>query len=778
MGVVLRATDRELGRDVAIKLLLEVEFGGGSLRERFLEEGRICSRLEHPNLVRLYDFGLPEDGPPYMVFEFIRGESLEARLRRKPLDGPEALRVLTDVGRGLAHAHDAGVVHRDLKPENVLLDEEGAAKVADFGLAKDPDAQVQTVQGMLVGTPPFMAPEYIRGKRPGPAGDQYALGILAYQLLVGVVPYDHEKATETLRMHVKAPVPDLRRVVKGVPEDLARWVQRTLAKDPTARFPHIRDFVQRLDGRREALAAALATHRPDPDRPPAVVRMPGGKLAADARDRGRAGGEARSGPLVVGALGLAILAAFVFWLRRPPGVEVRDLQVRAAPRSAEVTWRASGSTTLHLESPDGAPLSGPRPQAAGQASSALQDLEPGRSYAVSVRAAAGEVLQRVVFETPEAGEFPAPRLHFPPTGASPRIQVDARYPVRLEVTGEVQHGGTWKTLEIAKTPLSETHDLPLNGVEPSTPARLWADVLPAGGEEPVRFMLAENEALASVRIRDLVSPDQLEPASLGEMLDELYDQLQDRPPTPPDPGKLLVAGGASPELAPLLEHTGDLLRDEAVPLEVRLQLERVLRPLVGIDLTLVGFRHRAWLDLARHRRAVLPYSARTTLSGTSAPLGPPWLPPDEKRSRVLMTDQFLRDLAPSSEVRIGALHHVDDEEIELFEAEGRQVRVDLEVSRAVPPGAPVELWLTTRRFSARSWFELRIEDREPMVLWYPEERDGYQVAGDENQLSCHRLPPGLVRPGRLTLFFRIRTYPGQGASVVPVSLARVELRGS
>lgn len=180
-GVVYRCRDRELGRPVALKVLKKAS--EPAARDRFLREGRVAARVEHPNLVRVLDQGLTEDGAPFLVTEFVDGPSLEARLRA-PVPVAQARVWLRQLLEGLAAAHEAGVLHRDIKPANVLLGP-GGARLADFGLARHAAEATLTATGQVVGTPAYMAPELFAQGTPNPASDLWSLGALGYELFYG-----------------------------------------------------------------------------------------------------------------------------------------------------------------------------------------------------------------------------------------------------------------------------------------------------------------------------------------------------------------------------------------------------------------------------------------------------------------------------------------------------------------------------------------------------------------------------------------------------------------
>ncbi|MET7400502.1 serine/threonine-protein kinase [Dactylosporangium sp. NPDC005572] len=224
-SVVWRARDEVLGRAVAVKVL-----AGSADRERIRDEARNAAALSHPNLAQVFDYG-ESDGTPYVVMELIDGETLERRLAAGPVPPDEAFRLCAEVAAGLAAAHVAGLVHRDVKPANIMVTTTGA-KLVDFGIAAPAGAGEERV----LGTPAYVAPERIMGGAVTPASDVYALGVVLYKLLAGVLPWPGETTTGVVRDHVHtppSPLPDQ----PGVPKPIAALCMSCLAKDPANRPP-------------------------------------------------------------------------------------------------------------------------------------------------------------------------------------------------------------------------------------------------------------------------------------------------------------------------------------------------------------------------------------------------------------------------------------------------------------------------------------------------------------------------------------------------------------
>ena len=233
MSDVWCASDRELGRRVAIKLLAP-----DADPARFDREARAIASLAHPNIVQLYDYGYDE-GRPYMVLEYVPGGTLEDRLaeaKGKPLPDAEATAIATGIAAGLAHAHARGVVHRDLKPANVLFDDEGRAKLADFGIARLAAGEgTLTEAGTVLGTAAYISPEQAGGQPASAASDVYSFGVLLYRLLTGRLPFESSDPLELVRMHRDDPPPPLTTFRPDPPGRLEAATAAALEKEPRDR---------------------------------------------------------------------------------------------------------------------------------------------------------------------------------------------------------------------------------------------------------------------------------------------------------------------------------------------------------------------------------------------------------------------------------------------------------------------------------------------------------------------------------------------------------------
>src|SRR5258708_2621125 len=242
MGAVVQAEHPAIGKKVAIKFLSRTLMATPDMAARFLEEARTAASLRHPNIVDIHDFGEFNDRP-YYVMEFLNGMDLAASMKQKgrfPVDQVAAH--LSQIGEALDLAHGRGVIHRDLKPANVfvLAGSPLRVKLLDFGIAKSMVAdgrQSRTQSGQILGTPSHMAPEQVLGdvNEIGPRTDLYALGAILYEMLTGRPVFTHPSAMMLMMMHVRDPFAPIREVAPEVPDNVARAVERCLAKSPRER---------------------------------------------------------------------------------------------------------------------------------------------------------------------------------------------------------------------------------------------------------------------------------------------------------------------------------------------------------------------------------------------------------------------------------------------------------------------------------------------------------------------------------------------------------------
>jgi eukaryotic-like serine/threonine-protein kinase len=247
MGRVFRATDRELGRDVAVKVLADRYAESEPLRARFRREALTAARLSsNPNIVTIFDVG-EYHGRPMIVMEYLDGGSLETRVRGQGGCPPgQVLSWLEQAASALDAAHAAGVVHRDIKPGNLLLDRRDQLHVGDFGIASAAGLASFTETGTILGTAGYLSPEQAQGERATAASDRYSLAVVAFELLAGRRPFESDSTTAEAARHATAPVPSIHNVKRDLPPAFDAVFRRALAKDPAARYPSAAEFVAEL----------------------------------------------------------------------------------------------------------------------------------------------------------------------------------------------------------------------------------------------------------------------------------------------------------------------------------------------------------------------------------------------------------------------------------------------------------------------------------------------------------------------------------------------------
>lgn len=251
MGAVFSAEDSRLARRVAIKVLSPSRLVDRVSRNRFFQEARLASSLDHANICPVHDVGVTDDDQPYIVMGLARGETLRARMDDGPLPISEVTEIARQVAQGLAEAHKNGIIHRDIKPENLTVSrsEAGAlrVKILDFGIAKAEDVSL-TGDGSTPGTVSYMSPEQIRSEKVGPQADVWAFGVVLYEMLAGRPPF-RGKRWEQVHYSVTSQTPEpLGAFRSDTSEDLALVVRRCLAKDPLARFPSGVELLRDLEG--------------------------------------------------------------------------------------------------------------------------------------------------------------------------------------------------------------------------------------------------------------------------------------------------------------------------------------------------------------------------------------------------------------------------------------------------------------------------------------------------------------------------------------------------
>ncbi|WP_437506636.1 serine/threonine protein kinase [Sorangium sp. So ce1099] len=273
MGVIYRGEQIALERQVAIKVLTPTNSSNQidpNFHKRFFLEASILARLQHPNIVTVFDYGRVENMEPeryFMAMEFLEGETLFRRLRKAGrLSAPDAMGIARQIARGLREAHKHGVVHRDLKPSNVMLvpgeDTGELVKILDFGLVKvlADDSEELTQQGSFLGSPRFMSPEQISHGKVDLRTDVYSLGVIVYQMLCGKVPFEAQNSVQILIAHLQQPVPRMRErnPEADVPEPLEAFVLRCLSKEPDGRPANMEAFIRGLGECAQAMGLSPA----------------------------------------------------------------------------------------------------------------------------------------------------------------------------------------------------------------------------------------------------------------------------------------------------------------------------------------------------------------------------------------------------------------------------------------------------------------------------------------------------------------------------------------
>ncbi|MBN1260715.1 MAG: protein kinase [Anaerolineae bacterium] len=256
MAAVYRAHDLLLDRLVSVKVLREPFAGTPEFRNRFLEEARAAARLDHPNVVRIYDVGLDQSAP-FIIMELVRGEDLKTLIRQQaPLSAERALHLAQQICAGVGYAHRNGIVHCDVKPHNILVTPDDMVKVADFGIARAlyQTQPLSTEENVVWGSPHYVSPEQARGEPLTPSSDVYSIGVILYEMLTGVPPF-HADDTDTLLMKhlTESPAP-MTSLNPRVPPRLEELVAKVLAKEPAARYRHADQLSMAIDAYREQSA--------------------------------------------------------------------------------------------------------------------------------------------------------------------------------------------------------------------------------------------------------------------------------------------------------------------------------------------------------------------------------------------------------------------------------------------------------------------------------------------------------------------------------------------
>ena len=456
MGEVYRAEDPVLKRHVAIKLISSNAVIADSLDKRFQREAQSIARLNHPNIITIFDFG-EDQGTPYMAMELLEGMDLRQAINRRRLRRlDDKLRVMQELCEGLAYAHRHGVIHRDLKPANIHLTQSGQVKIMDFGLARVEESEM-TQAGVVLGTPHYMAPEQVRGERADARSDVFALGAVMYELLSNQRPFEAASVQTILSQVLEAEPRSLHTLTPEVPPSVIEIIERALAKDPAVRFQDAGEAAAALRSARKDMASATLFEsaasipgasrsqwssmtattgfdpnaqtsatvvRPAPAPPTLYGEAPTQLGPPPAKPRGPALA------IVLGLVGLALLAGGVLVYQRthvakPPAADVAKEQ-EAILREALIDSQLE-LARLALANKD-------YPDAIAQAERALK-IDPGNAQATEVRTKAQAVLQELETTAAQARQAMAAGDAEGASRALDRVlALDPRHPVVAELS--------------------------------------------------------------------------------------------------------------------------------------------------------------------------------------------------------------------------------------------------------------------------------------------------------------------------------------------------------
>src|SRR5512143_3088624 len=271
MGIVFKAQDLDLDDVVAIKVLSpDWETDDQQLLQRFKREINLNRKIKHPNVARIHDFGMSGDFP-YITMEYVPGKDLRTIIQLEgKLPQARAISILRQIALGTEAAHKLGIIHRDLKSQNVMVEESGAVAILDFGLARGKTTEQLTLDSVMVGTPHYMSPEQALGRPTDARSDVYSIGVMAYEILTGKVPFDGESPLVIAMKHVSEPPPNDLRNAAGVAPELIEITYKALAKEPSSRFPSAADLEAELAMLRPFESGVVSTVSPAHPAIPAI----------------------------------------------------------------------------------------------------------------------------------------------------------------------------------------------------------------------------------------------------------------------------------------------------------------------------------------------------------------------------------------------------------------------------------------------------------------------------------------------------------------------------
>ena len=299
MGVVYRAHDSLLEREVALKIISASIEGNPELRERFFREARAAGQLSHRNVITIHDLG-EHEGQPYLAMEFLTGEDLQRRLSRpEPMSLARKLEIAADICEGLSYAHRRGLIHRDIKPANIFITDEGLVKLLDFGLARMVTSEL-TASNMMLGTLNYMAPEQVRGERTDHRADIFSFGVVLYEILSGRKAFQGDSFATTLYKILQDVPEPLQNIDASLPHEVVRLVEKSIAKMKEDRYQDLSDLARDLALHRQHLALSdsdtMAIPVPSAFRSPSTHRVSSDPPRSSGVPRPDSGQRPKSGP--------------------------------------------------------------------------------------------------------------------------------------------------------------------------------------------------------------------------------------------------------------------------------------------------------------------------------------------------------------------------------------------------------------------------------------------------------------------------------------------------
>jgi serine/threonine-protein kinase len=332
MGEVVRAHDVKLDREVAVKLLPAKACGDERARARLVREARAAAKLQHPGIIHVYDVGETDDGGAFLVMELVRGKSLRTVLEGGGAPASVTIRVIVECARALAFAHRAGSVHRDVKPENVMIREDGRAALLDFGIAKSiaADAATLTDEGVVMGTPAYLAPEQARGEELDGRADQFALAVTAYEALAGRTPWRGTSVAAVVAEILRDDPPPVSSVRNDLPRALDAVLARAMQKRAADRYPDLDAFADALQDIAAQLGDAGSKLPSSLARTEAVPSTPHAVAAAPPRP-------SRVGAIAALAFVALVVSSVVVWMRSKQSPAAQALSASGSSSPAVAT---------------------------------------------------------------------------------------------------------------------------------------------------------------------------------------------------------------------------------------------------------------------------------------------------------------------------------------------------------------------------------------------------------------------------------------------------------